>query len=1294
MVDTSSFRSFRVVTLRVASAVSLAAVAMVAGCSGGSGATGSSTPGSATHAELLRVEYGRLVDVYGLNVTATGSSIELYRRDVLIGPSIQDERGVNSTKSDDEILYDFIGSDPDTLQPRLFIPRDVTGEEFADALAAVDDDVRTVTPMLYGTSGSGAPFGVVPRNAAIRLLFSRSLGIDDGFFVERDGSGQIIGLRNTEAVQLLHIQGDPQQTGNVEPLPVRVVPGDNYLILDPVLLGTEGLQYQTRNNASGLPEAPDQASANIRIALALEGPLAIPNLRDTLGLVGPNNSGREAIVRDFRSGNRSDSSSDIANGFVRDPLPLRVVGEIVMYVEEVEVLSEFTARVRVYKDGVVHEIDRGDVFRFVTSDPSAPIISADVVVDPIDDQGNPGEQHVDVTVRNEPGLLALDPSNLSGYPGSGAPPSQLEEWLVLNAPKAICVAEFAAGDGGATTGDDPRNFLRFTPEPLPNLDGTPPAANEFVSPFAGAVVRFTKPVAIETVRSADTFFFAMRDLTSAASKQDFIDNAPNNLGTTGMNPAHFKDAKYRTPFLLTAHVYDEDSSATALRLQPSSGFFLNDQMRDDALLNPALEYPFYLHLIANSTEGGIRDLAGNELDLQGTTADTSSSVVIPFTVDTRRNGNEPFFEDNLAISIVHRWADIDEDSRPSYFLASEVPAPEVQGLASAYPLEDLFGGLVYADGKLQPRPTSRSRQVADNLNQAPVASQSSILRWCPETVSGEAQIVTNTSTTLFGQGIQNPLNPYGCRLQTVWREVDLSLSRTDPFEFNLDVEQMYWAPFTGSTLAFDEFDRTSLFLGHSEYRPQPCIGNFSALPSLPNSGLVQEFQKNFVWNPQPVGSGTLVESQPAPHPAYVDAPLTIDPADVVYEVNNVNRFLPLPEFEKPYFVFRDELVIEQGLNAGTGADDGSTSVMNPYILSPWNNGLGRRWLDFGGNVLLANGFWNDLNNRALGSSATDYFTGGLTGSIALPLLADFWTYCDSAELPEGNGYIAMGTNGWQIALTVQSSPKPDFRAYSAGRNQPTPSICVSPGSNAWNTASGGYSGTGGTTPPRDNTFYWIMIDMLKRQSVITNGFIDINNPHRVPLAGMGDPRLGPFYLNPTTGANVRPVDIAPVFTYEFDPPLSDLPGGTSIVTQFRAAGPVDSTPWYWNAWVNTSTSLYPTLIYPTGTVRDQMRPDATCFPLDPHIACDAHIRKWDVRGNRNWWTYFYNRNITSYLEDPNALFEAPYVSQFAGPSDTFTPQDIRYVNWRFVTTNNVDANPPISPTIETFALAWRYQRTQ
>jgi len=91
-----------------------------------------------------------------------------------------------------------------------------------------------------------------------------------------------------------------------------------------IALYTEGLQYQTRNNASGLPESPNQTGANIRLAIALEGPLAIPGLReDVSSLTGVNNIGRRSAIRDFRSGNQADSSADIARGFVRDPLPPR-----------------------------------------------------------------------------------------------------------------------------------------------------------------------------------------------------------------------------------------------------------------------------------------------------------------------------------------------------------------------------------------------------------------------------------------------------------------------------------------------------------------------------------------------------------------------------------------------------------------------------------------------------------------------------------------------------------------------------------------------------------------------------------------------------------------------------------------------------------------------------------------------------------------------------------------------------------------------------------------------------------
>jgi len=1282
------------------SLVAVLALAAMAACGGGGGG-GSSPTGEANsgQAELQRVEYGRLVDVYGLRITGGDSVQELYQKDVLIGSDIEDQRGAGDALRDDEILYDFFGSDPDTLQPRLFIPRDVTSAAFKSAFDALDDRVREVSPMAFGGGGPGLPFSVVPRNAAIRLVFSAPLSVDDSFFVERDTAGFVTGVRNVEAVQLLKIVGDPAQPNAFVPLPSRVVVQGRGIVIDPVLLGTEGLQYQTDNNAAGLPESPDQVGANLRIAVALDGPLAIPGVRGDSGLTGLNNSARRSLIRDFRSGNDADSSSDMTAGFARDPLPLRLLGELVMYLERVEEVNAQTQEITIYKGGIVHEIDRGDVIRILADSSGLPFGSAvEVVADPDDDRGQPAVQHVRVRIRRIPNLTTIDPRNLPGYPSSL---SAREPWLVANAPRSVLVTEYEAGGrvvNGVVVGDDPRYFLRFTPTPLANLDGSKPAPNEFVSPFAGAVVRFTKPVNMTSVRWADTFFFAMRDLATSESIEAFIANRPNSDGTLGMDPGFFNLAKYRTPNLITARVYDEDGSQTALRLQPSMGFYLDDTMRNP----PAgADYRYFLHLIADSTtDGGIRDLAGNPLDLQGDTADRANNVVIPFTVDTRVNGNEPFFEDNLAVSVVQRFASRDENANPSYYLASEVPAPGKQ-IAAAFPLEDLVGGFVYVDGKLLARPTTRTRVIADNRNQAPVAQQGTPLAWCPFEVTigtvTDTMDSPNTAFVLFGQGIQNPLNPYGCRLQTVWREVDLSLSRTDAFDFNLDIEQMYWAPFTGTILGFDEFDSTSLYLGHSEYRPVPCTGAFSALPSLLASGLrTDSFQRNFVWNPGPAG-GTAIQSQPAPHAAYIEKPLTIDPAKVVLEPTGVNRFLPLPEFRKPYFVYRDETVIEQGCNTDIGADT-TTVGYKPYILTPFSHGQGRRWTD----AIVANvptvrfseSYWNDMRSTLLTGTQTEDRTGGLVGNIALPLIADFQTFADRPDLPVGNG--------WQVALPVQSSTLPNFRVLSAGRPPvgTTPAQPLFPSAQAWSVPSGAPAGGGGTgAPAGDNTFYWIMLDVLKRQSVITAGFVDLNNPHRVP-EGFVDPRLGPFYL--ANGVSTRPANVSPNFAYEFDPPLTSLPPGTSVVPQFRAAGIVDPTPWYWDKYINTDTALGPTAPAPDWSANERaaLKPTAQNFPLDPWKAGDAHIRKWDTRPipggttARNWWTYFYNRTVTEYTEDPNTLVTPVFTAKFGSTNEPFTPRDVRYVNWRFVTSNNVDANPPISPAIETFALSYRFERTQ
>ena len=212
------------------------------------------------------------------------------------------------------------------------------------------------------------------------------------------------------------------------------------------------------------------------------------------------------------------------------------------------------------------------------------------------------------------------------------------------------------------------------------------------------------------------------------------------------------------------------------------------------------------------------------------------------------------------------------------------------------------------------------------------------------------------------------------------------------------IRDRYWAPYTGTNLTFDEFDRVSMWLGHSEYRPIPCVGDFSSLPSFTQSGLRREFEKNFAWNPKPTGSGTTIESQAPRVAAYVDTPMQIDPADVLLEVNQVNRFLPLPEFQAPYFVYRDETVVEQGGRSADSLNDGSDisgTDYAPYILTPFSMGQGSRWIDDNGQpgaVRFVNSYWNDARSHSLVSPASgDDYTGGLTGNIALPLIADFWT---------------------------------------------------------------------------------------------------------------------------------------------------------------------------------------------------------------------------------------------------------------------------------------------------------------
>ncbi|MCB9870305.1 MAG: hypothetical protein H6837_10635 [Planctomycetes bacterium] len=1245
---------------------------------------------------LLSVHTGKLVDVYGYRTADGQKSLELFRADVVISPDIVDERPQDSTLRDEEIRFDFLNANPDTLQPRLLIPREIDSEEFTAVFALLDVGLRLVSPTMVRDRPGPVAHSVVPRNGALRLTFSERLPVDSSFFYERDEQGRISGVKNTQAIQLLRIVGNPNDAtldGDFQQIACRIVVRGNTVVVDPVLLGSEGLQLGAKNSAVGLPAAANQVQANIRLAVALDGPLAIPGIfADTL--VGTNNDKVRAVVRDFRSGHPADSTPDISRGFLRDPEPPRLIGAIRMLLEKVRPVSANATELTIYKDDVAHEIDQGDVVQLAEPGTGRILATTEVIADPADDFGRPEAQHVRVLVRpvrtpeGRDVLESLDPSRLPGYPLENG--SERLRFLRDQATRAVLVAAYthlrlrpnrSPNDPDAYYGDDTRYFLSFNPSPTASGGTFEPARN--VSPFADAIVRFSKPIDLTTLDGFDTLFIATRDvLTYQSSVARPFEDIATFLAARRIEPSWFSLDKFRTPHLVATRANDEDGSQTVIRLRVPMGLYLDEVMRKHAQEDEAKPFQeqrhhYFLHLVGGTR--GIRDLSGNSLDFQTVSVEGKPPVdfvAMEFSVDTRyaSGTTTPRVPDNLAVSIVRRFSRADEDERPSYYLDGELnkvgSTVPVQALENA----DLFGAISHSDdGLLLPRTASRLRKVIDDFNQLAPPDQSSVLRWCPLTINS-AQIINPTANTPFGRRVQNPLNPLGCRMQMSWRELDLSLSRTSAQDFNLDVEQMYWAPFAGQEIYFDEFDRVSMFLGHAEFRPEPCVDSLSRFPSLPNSGLQQTFQNNYARNLDTQGR---VEYQPVPHPAFVDKPLVINGNNAIVAPNGPNKYLPLPKFDEvsvggqfrnPLFVYRNELEPLQGGISGV-----SPNVLPPYIVSPFLAGLGRAVFDVNGAFCNATPAWDNAINQNLSDGSTDPITDGLVGVLALPLLADFWVYPDSAELPVSDPYVATGANGWQVSLGTTAGATPNFRVYSAGLPGPPP-VPMTTSSPGWRVASGGWDpNLNQATRWGDNTVYWAMIDFLKRTTVVTAGFVDLANPHRMPAGG--DPRLGPYPL----------ATHLPQFDYGMIAGDGAFPAGTSVVVEFRGASPLDTRSTRWPRVAQMPQNCAP------GNI-----PTEDNFPLDPRKSGDAGLRHYDDRpvgtnNRREWWTHPYNRTVTDYTEDPNRLVDSTFTNRFSGPSESFDPGDVRYVDWRFTVRSNVVADPPVTPTIDAFFLTYRLQ---
>ncbi len=335
--------------------------------------------------------------------------------------------------------------------------------------------------------------------------------------------------------------------------------------------------------------------------------------------------------------------------------------------------------------------------------------------------------------------------------------------------------------------------------------------------------------------------------------------------------------------------------------------------------------------------------------------------------------------------------------------------------------------------------------------------------------------LTTGAMTPFGQSIATPLSPFGSHMMTIYRYPDLGFPLLDETGFNLDVEGLNWAPFSG-VVSIDNFSEYQISVGHSRRLPDESL-NMALLPLYPNSGILTVYNNNLLDNavimhPRPLG--------------YSINPLNafLAPSGTTMMPWPINEDVPPEQFT--FFTWRDTTELGVGGPQGGGAD---MPVLYQLMGIP---------------------------------APPAIYPPGQVPTIGLPLLMDFRCYPDDQ---------AVGLNGFQIALVLNTSPRPEFRAFSTGGVDTTNTIQrVDPDNDV--VAQGGYS-PGSTppglpTPPRDNSFYFGQVDFVVRVSVVHTIWFDSGS---------------------TTGqANWQPPAV--------EPRPSAQPTGTQIVLAFRGADTV------------------------------------------------------------------------------------------------------------------------------------------
>lgn len=1311
----------------IIAAVAFAALTM--GCDGGSG-NSNGGPSSTGGAILKSIEYGRLVDIYSyqrINPTRDDRRDTLNRvpvliqEDVLIRPDVESQPlfdTFGNARLDAD--FRFLPFDVEVGHPRLLVLWDSTiPPEKARFESAVDSATRSlpfVPGSFRGQNTTKRPIPVVPRNAAIRLNFDRDLGVDTAFF-----------HANPSAIQLLEfITPVGGSTETFRPVTSRLLPGGDHLILDTSLIGGES---QNGRNTDGMPASLDNRTANIRLALPTVGVLSklIEFAEDPVAdLNGRDANGDNAVIRDFRSGNVKDG----VVGSLADVEAPMIVAHLPMGIIDIDVENRIVTinkrsynvplRGRIpYVDGALDgdtnlatgpatmplttPLRSGDILMQVVTLQSGERVrvSAEIIMNMdvgnvLDDpafkglgMNRVGSKSSDAVDGSDAAFVRVKVTKLTGIDSDGAEVSFRSNTLPLGEDCEVRVHYYHNVPYKITKTPGPLKevsdanrvhlFLAIDPEPPIFGSGRQVKFGTQVDPKASLAMRFSEPMNLETLDPYENYI-----LTNWTIEGEDLIGLLDHPKPMGMA-------------LIATKLGDHSGDGTLIQLKPPMGLFHD----------PGTAEKYWFHVVLDARAP--TDMAGNGIDVYDRTTAPVKSLSVPFEL------NKDALENHVGYR-VFRFAGQDEDG---------------SALGSA----DAFGQFQLLDGELRALPVSRFSAVADSQvlsgisrferGECDLAANNMAMPPTPTQIAPPAGLpglrITCASeywpsigVPLSFQppgaqpagGISEPHNQRGSRLQMTYLEDDFGFAYHDATKILLDIEQMHWAPFNDEELRFDVFDRYTMRMAHADWRPDLTFieigGQCFADCFSGRSGL----RPNFDDNPL---RGTTYET------VVKDKIYEINPNDA-FRAPTGTKFIPYPQFTKTY-TWRDprlvtwDVRLDEAIGFGGAHQptapaqvaDTTSHVSSPYVPDIIPKGPPD---DFA--ALHLNTDWVYDYGDMHGFRTRDH------SPIALPLLIDFSVFPDG---PANGGY-ALGTNQFHIALIGPCwSPASPGGYYNASLLCPPPIPVNYPETRAH--ASGGIDQITGNdilvhpqvtavangsvikdkffgdpikglwkAPGLDDHVHWAQADFVRRVSMVTLGFFDTLRPNahdfNNPRAGLppevvwagrtigdGVPNLTSF------GAGVK--DLVTLV----DPPLSEQPIGTRLVVEWRGA----------QSFVNDNkifSQSDDTGMTPPWTNLQVVKQRGNL--LNPFYACEAYRYAMQNPMNDQEQSPYHISHTVNFPAGARIVAKGltPYVTE-DNLDSIRRPNGLlpKFLNYRIILENNMSSNPPLSPVVRSFALAYR-----